>query len=235
MEDIYPDSLFPGNVYDQTDEEIHHERIRQKKLAQYLKAKDSYEEKMSIEVPYARNCCQHKRGNMYWWEDDHDCIEYPNICMWMKGKMKLREIYDPENDTWHILNPDQRLAHYLGAEYELMTWNPLMSSPLDHVMRSYLYLGVIYIIDWHTSVTRAGNDTESVWSSFRPCGDIEPGFSEIIEDYPLVTKPIQSENQKIKDILQKYLPMIDDNSEKIPEGLYLQLMNLNKEIYDAIS
>ena len=113
--------------------------IRQKKLAQYLKAKESYEEKMSIEIPYARNCCQHKRGNMYWWEDDHDCIEYPNICMWMKGKMKLREIYDPENDTWHILNPDQRLAHYLGAEYELMTWNPLVSSPLDHVM-SYLYL-----------------------------------------------------------------------------------------------
>ena len=41
MEDIYPDSLFPGNVYDQTDEEIHHERIRKKKLTQYLKAKES--------------------------------------------------------------------------------------------------------------------------------------------------------------------------------------------------
>ena len=41
MEDIYFDSILPGNVYDQTDEEIHHERIRQKKLAQYLKAKES--------------------------------------------------------------------------------------------------------------------------------------------------------------------------------------------------
>ena len=226
------DMIHPGNVYDKTDEEINEVRIRQKKMTQYLKAKESYEEKMKEEIPYARNCCQHKRGNMYWWEEDHDCFEYPHICMWMKGKMKLREIYDPANDTWHILNPDDRLSHHLGEEYENMIWNPLLDTPLNYVTRSDRYLGIIYIIDWHTSV---GHDnTESVWATFRPCGDIEPEFNAFIESYPLVTKSIQNEHDKIKVILQTYLPMIDEQADKIPEGLYLKLMNLNKEIYDII-
>ena len=58
--------------------------------------------------------------------------------------------------------------------------------------------------------------------------------SEIIENYPLLTRPIVKDNQKVKSILQKYLPCLDENMDKIPEGLYLQLMNMNKEIYETV-
>ena len=62
----------------------------------------------------------------------------------------------------------------------------------------------------------------------------DENFSEIIEDYPLLRRPIVKDNQKVKEILQKYLPCLDENMDKIPEGLYLQLMNMNKEIYEAV-
>ena len=233
--DNFPDAVFAGNVYDQTDKEIFETRLKEKKKRQYQKAVASYKKKIDEETSYTMSCCQNKRGYMNWWEEGHDCIYYPSICMWVKGKMNLREINEPETDTWHYMNPNRRLAHDMGCGYDECQWNPLLESPLDHIKRSYQYLGVIYLIDWEISPSNMNNaDEEMVWASFRPCGDIGINFSEIIEDYPLLRRPIVKDNQKVKSILQKYLQCLDENMDKIPEGLYLQLMNMNKEIYEAV-
>ena len=164
--DNFPDAVFAGNVYDQTDEEIFETRMEEKKKRQYQKAVASYKKKIDEETCYTMSCCQNKRSHMNWWDEGHDCIYYPSICMWAKGKMNLREIYEPDTDTWHYMNPNYRLAHDMGSGYRECQWNPLLETPLDHIKRSYQYLGVIYLIDWKISPSNMNNvDGEMVWRS----------------------------------------------------------------------
>jgi len=167
---------------------------------------------------------------MNWWEEGHDCYAYPHICIWMKGKLGVREVYNPEEDSWFYLNPETRLAYNLGEGYEEEHWNPLQESRLDMIKKQPSYLGIIYIIDWHHTIDK--HDNESIWSTFRPCGDIDPGFGGFIEDYPLVTRESTRGQEKVKKILQQYVSVLDDHSEQIPEGLYLTLMDMNKKLYE---
>ena len=44
--DNFPDAVFAGNVYDQTDKEIFETRLKEKKKRQYQKAVASYKKKI---------------------------------------------------------------------------------------------------------------------------------------------------------------------------------------------